>query len=123
MAQRMNTLYIGNKNYSTWSLRGWLVLRWSGIPFDERLLQLGADGYGQGKIAEVLAVSPSGRVPALHTDDDGLTIWDSLAISEWAAEHTPALWPATPRARALARSAACEMHSGFGALRRDLSMN
>jgi glutathione S-transferase len=116
-------LYIGNKNYSSWSLRPWLALTWAGIPFEERLIPLGGPGYGQGKIAEVLAVSPSGRVPALEVD--GLTLWDSLAIAEWAAERAPAahLWPEDARARAVCRSVTCEMHAGFPALRRDLSMN
>jgi|SRR5580704_8547709 glutathione S-transferase len=116
-------LYIGNKNYSSWSLRPWLALTWAGIPFEERLIPLGGPGYGQSKIPEVLAVSPSGRVPALAVD--GITVWDSLAIAEWAAEHAPAahLWPDDARARALCRSVTCEMHAGFPALRRDLAMN
>lgn len=117
----MPTLYIGNKNYSSWSLRPWLALRWAGIDLEERLLRLGAEGYGQGKIAEIQAISPTGRVPALHVD--GLVIWDSLAICEWAAEQVPSLWPADPRVRAECRAAVCEMHSGFAAVRRDLSMN
>jgi glutathione S-transferase len=115
------TLFIGNKNYSSWSMRPWLALRWGGIPFEEKVLALGGPGYGKSKIAEILAVSPSGRVPALHTGD--IVIYDSLAICEWAAEKTPLLWPADPNTRALARSAAAEMHSGFAAVRRDLSMN
>lgn len=115
------TLYIGNKAYSSWSMRPWLALKWAGIAFEERLIPLGGPGYGKSKIAEVLAVSPSGRVPAL--DVDGLTIWDSLAISEWAAEQSPSLWPQDLAARALARSAAAEMHSGFAALRGHYSMN
>jgi glutathione S-transferase len=117
------TLYIGNKNYSSWSLRAWLVLAWSGIPFEEKLIPLGGPGYGTSRIPDVLAVSPSGRVPALQVD--GLTIWDSLAIAEWAAESAPSagLWPADARARAVCRSVTCEMHSGFAAVRRDLSMN
>jgi glutathione S-transferase len=115
-------LYIGNKNYSSWSLRPWLALRWAGIAFDEQVLPLGGDGYGQGRAAHVLAVSPSGRVPALHLG--GSVIHDSLAISEWAAEQPGArLFPADPLQRALVRAAVAEMHAGFGALRRDLSMN
>lgn len=114
-------LYIGNKNYSSWSMRPWLALRWGGVPFEERVIPLGGPGYGKSRIPEVLAVSPSGRVPALSVE--GVTIWDSLAICEWAAERAPSLWPADPIIRALARAAACEMHSGFAALRRDLSMN
>ncbi|HBS34188.1 MAG TPA: glutathione S-transferase [Parvularcula sp.] len=118
-----NTLYIGDKNYSSWSLRPWLVLRWAGVPFDERLIRLDQPGYGAGKIAEALAVSPTGRVPCL--DADGLRIWDSLAIAEWAAETYPAaqLWPADKAKRAEARAVTAEMHSGFQNVRRDLSMN
>lgn len=121
----MNTpiLYVGNKNYSSWSLRPWLCLRWAGIVFEDRLISLKQEGYGIQRIAEVLAVSPSGKVPALRAGDT--TIWDSLAIAEWAAENSPegALWPTDPDARAVARAAACEMHSGFPALRDDLPMN
>jgi glutathione S-transferase len=114
-------LHIGNKNYSSWSLRPWLALKWGGISFQERVILLGGEGYGRSEIKEVRAVSPSGRVPALHLD--GVVIYESLAICEWAAEQTPALWPADPGARAEARSAASEMHAGFAALRRDMSMN
>lgn len=102
-------------------MRPWLALTWGGIAFEERVIPLGGPGYGKSKIADILAVSPSGRVPALHVD--GAVIWDSLAISEWAAERAPALWPADDTARAVARSAAAEMHAGFAALRRDASMN
>lgn len=117
------TLYIGNKNYSSWSVRPWLALRWAGIAFEEIVIPLGAVGYGKSKSADILAVSPSGRVPALHTD--GLVIHDSLAICEWAHERAPeaALWPSDPGKRALARSVSAEMHSSFAALRRDLPMN
>lgn len=114
-------LYIGNKNYSSWSMRPWLALKWGAITFDERVLQLGGDGYGSQRIPAVVAVSPSGRVPSLHAG--GVVINDSLAICEWAAEQAPALWPKDAAARALARSASAEMHSGFASLRRDLSMN
>ena len=116
-------LYIGNKNYSSWSMRPWLVLRWAGIAFDEQVIPLGGPGYGKSRIPEVRAVSPSGRVPALVVD--GRIIHDSLAISEWAAETAPeaGLWPGDRLTRAEARAAVAEMHSGFAALRRDLSMN
>jgi len=119
------TLYLGNKNYSSWSLRPWLVLTWSGLPFEERVIPLGGEGYGKSQIPGVLAVSPSGRVPALLLTVSGVTIWDSLAIAEWAAESAPEahLWPSEPHARAICRSVTCEMHSSFGAIRRDLSMN
>jgi glutathione S-transferase len=109
------------KNYSSWSLRGWLVMRWAGIAFSERAIDLAQPGYGQQAIGELLAVSPGGLVPALRLD--GATIWDSLAIAEWAAEQNPSLWPADPLARALARAITAEMHSGAGPIRRDLSMN
>jgi glutathione S-transferase len=116
-------LTIGNKNYSSWSLRPWLVLTWAGIPFEERVIPLGGPAYGSYRNPEILAVSPSGRVPALTVGD--VTIWDSLAIAEWAAERAPAahLWPEDASARAICRSVTCEMHSGFPAVRRDLSMN
>lgn len=116
-----NTLFIGPKNYSSWSLRPWLVLRWGGIDFNEKYIPLDQPGYGIGQIAEVKAVSPSGTVPALHVDD--LVIWDTLAISEWAAEQVPALWPADAAVRAQARAVVAEMHSGFAGIRRDLTMN
>ena len=122
-----NVLYIGDKNYSSWSLRPWLALRWAGIPFEERVLRLDQPGYGRQEIAEVKAVAPNGTVPALHAGGpaDTLVIWDSLAIAEWAAEQVApgVLWPEDPALRAQARSATCEMHSGFAAVRRDLSMN
>jgi glutathione S-transferase len=118
-----NTLYIGNKNYSSWSLRPWLCLRWAKIPFTEKLIRLDQPGYGKQAIAEVAAVAPNGRVPALNAS--GLVIWDSLAIAEWAAEEAPQarLWPEDRRLRAEARAVVAEMHSGFSAVRRDLSMN
>jgi glutathione S-transferase len=114
-------LYIGNKNYSSWSMRPWLALNWGGIAFQERIIPLGGEGYGKSKIKDVLAVSPSGRVPALHLD--GAVINDSLSICEWAAEQAPSLWPKDALLRAQARSAAAEMHSSFAALREALSMN
>jgi glutathione S-transferase len=114
-------LYIGNKNYSSWSMRPWLALHWGGIEFEERVMALGQEGHGQGLNREIGAVSPTGRVPALHVGD--IVIYDSLAICEWAAEWQNSLWPEDPDARALARSAAAEMHSGFPDLRRALSMN
>ncbi|HRO03760.1 MAG TPA: glutathione S-transferase [Terricaulis sp.] len=114
-------LHIGNKNYSSWSMRPWLALKWGGVAFEENVIALGGQGYGQSQIAEVRAVSPSGRVPALRVGD--VVIHESLAICEWAAEQAPDLWPKDTLARAEARAAACEMHAGFFALRRDLSMN
>jgi glutathione S-transferase len=114
-------LYIGNKNYSSWSMRPWLALKWGGIDFAERVIPLGGEGYGHSQIKEVRDVSPSGRVPSLHVD--GVVIYESLAICEWAAEQAPGLWPNDPLTRAQARAAASEMHAGFAALRRDMSMN
>ena len=114
-------LYVGNRNYSSWSLRPWLVLSWGKIDFETRVVPLGGAGYASRQMPSVLAVSPSGTVPALHLGGD--VIGDSLAISEWAAEQVPALWPGDALARAHARSAVCEMHSGFGALRENLVCN
>lgn len=114
-------LHIGNKNYSSWSLRPWLALKWGGIAFEEHKIMLGGEGYGRAQIKDVVAVSPSGRVPALEIG--GTTINESLAICEWAAEQKPELWPSDPLARAEARAAASEMHAGFVALRMAMSMN
>lgn len=115
------TLYIGNKNYSSWSMRPWLALKWGGVEFDEKLIQLGGEGYGRSQIKAIREVSPNGRVPALHVD--GTVIYESLAICEWAAEQAPSLWPAAALARAEARSAASEMHAGFAAIREAMSCN
>ncbi|OQW63174.1 MAG: hypothetical protein A4S17_07620 [Proteobacteria bacterium HN_bin10] len=114
-------LYIGNKNYSSWSMRPWLALKWGAIAFDEKIIPLGGEGYGRSQIREVREVSPSGRVPALHVGD--AVIYESLAICEWAAEQAPSLWPRDALTRAEARAAASEMHAGFAALRRDMSCN
>jgi glutathione S-transferase len=114
-------LYVGNQNYSSWSLRPWLVLSWGKIDFETRVIQLGGYGYGSFRIPEVVAVSPPGSVPVLHVD--GEIIPDSLAISEWAAERVPSLWPADAAARAQARAAVCEMHSRFHTLRMTLPCN
>jgi glutathione S-transferase len=111
----MFTLYLGNKNYSSWSLRGWLAAKLSGEPFREVMVQLRGT-YNPDN----LAFSPTTLVPALH---DGTTVvWDSLAIGEYLAERHPAMWPADPVARAWARSITAEMHSGFSALRNDMTM-
>lgn len=111
----MTILYVGNKNYSTWSLRGWLAVKLAGIPFEERLVLLSGVYNPEWK-----AFSPSQRVPALHHDGD--IVWDSLAIAEYLAERVSGMWPADPRARVWARCAACEMHSGFIALRNEMAM-
>lgn len=112
-------LVIGNKNYSSWSLRPWLLLRQGGVAFNERRLALDTPEFSES----VARLSPSRRVPALH--HNGLVIWDSLAICEYVNETflDGAGWPALREARALARSAAAEMHSGFADLRNELPMN
>jgi glutathione S-transferase len=109
-------LVIGNKNYSSWSLRPWLAMKVLDIPFQELRIPL----YAPGSAQEVLRYSPSGKVPCLV--DGVMRIWDSLAILEYLAESHP-LWPEEPAARAVARSASAEMHSGFQALRQNMSMN
>jgi len=114
-------LYIGNKNYSSWSMRPWLALKWGAIAFDEKMIPLGGEGYGRSQIKEIRDVSPSGRVPALHLGD--VVIHESLAICEWAAEQAPSLWPADALTRAEARAASSEMHAGFAAIREAMSCN
>jgi glutathione S-transferase len=115
----MLTLVIGNKNYSSWSLRPYLVLRTFGVPFEEVRILLDTPHFQQ----DVARWAPNLRVPALHDDD--LVIWDSLAICEYINERylDGRGWPADVAARAQARSAAAEMHSGFTALRKQLPMN
>jgi glutathione S-transferase len=122
MAKQIPTLFIGNKNYSSWSMRPWLALHWGGIAFEEAMIPLGPRGMGPNP--DILAVSPSGTVPALRLAD-GTQIWDTMSICEWAHETTPDanLWPMDLVARALARSASAEMHSGFSALRQNMPMN
>ncbi|KKB85910.1 glutathione S-transferase [Devosia limi DSM 17137] len=113
----MYTLIVGNKNYSSWSLRPWLLLRMLNIPFNERLQPF----VDYGSHDQFRQFSPTGRVPLL-TDGD-TSVWDSLAIAEYAAEDHPLVWPADRTARAFARSIAAEMHSGFSALRNVCTMN
>jgi glutathione S-transferase len=113
----MYTLYIGNKNYSTWSLRAWVLMKTLGLAFHEKQLAL----YRPDTPARIRPVSPSSRVPCLH--DDEVVVWDSLAIAEYLAEKHPDVWPADAIARAWARSAAAEMHSGFARLRDEFGMN
>lgn len=112
-------LVIGNKNYSSWSLRAWLALKATGLPFDEVLIDLDAPDTG----ARIAAHSAAGRVPILVDGD--LTVWDSLAICEYLAEKVPAagLWPDEPAARATARAITAEMHAGFGGVRSHYPMN
>jgi len=111
-------LIVGNIAFSTWSLRPWLVLKRCGADLTLTEVPL----YGEGWKERLAEVSPSGKVPLLKVD--GETIWDSLAISVWAAERYPdaKLWPADPAARWLSRSVVCEMHSGFMALRTECGM-
>ncbi|OAI31412.1 glutathione S-transferase [Methylosinus sp. R-45379] len=113
------TLLIGNKGYSSWSLRAWLLLKQLGIDFDEILVPL----YQPESKAKLLAFSPAGKVPALRADD--ILVWESLAIVEFIAARFPDLpvWPHDPAARALARSLSAEMHSGFTALRGEYPTN
>ena len=116
-------LYIANKNYSSWSMRPWVLLRQFGIPFDEVMLRFDELTPDSGFKQAVGAVSPAGRVPVLVDGD--VVVWDSLAIAEYLAERFPsqALWPRHAVARARARSLCAEMHSGFGALRNAFPMN
>jgi glutathione S-transferase len=110
-------LVIGNKNYSSWSLRPWLAMKVLGLAFDEKRIPLDTPGTKQ----EILRYSPAGKVPCLV--DGSLAIWDSLAILEYLAERHPQLWPADAAERAQARSIAAEMHSGFASLRNHMGMN
>ena len=115
-------LYIGNKNYSSWSLRAWLLITHAQIPFEEIKLRLSWDADSAFK-QTLLRLAPTGRVPLLV--DDGFAVWDTLAIVEYLAEKFPEtnLWPRAAQARARARSLCAEMHSGFGALRERFPMN
>jgi len=119
----MLKLYIGNKNYSSWSMRPWVLLKQAGIPFEEIKLRFDSFDADSGFKTQIDPVNPAGKVPAL--DDDGLVVWDSLAIAEYLAERFPdkLLWPASVPARARARSVCAEMHSSFGALRAACPMN
>lgn len=113
-------LVIGNKNYSSWSMRPWLALRASHIPFEETIIPLYT---GTADKQRILDVSPAGKVPILVDGD--VTVWDSLAIVEYLAEKFPdkKLWPDDRAARARARAISAEMHSGFAALRNECGMN
>lgn len=113
------TLVIGNKNYSSWSLRPWLAMKQFNVPFHEVRIAL----YTPESSQEIRQYSPSGKVPVLL--DDSLTIWDSLAICEYLAEQFPTTdwWPPDKAARATARSISAEMHSGFLNLRHHMPMN
>lgn len=112
----MYTLHIGNKNYSSWSLRPWVLMSELGIPFQEA-----GHVFGQDFQRTIEGRSPSRKVPVLH--DEGRIVWDSLAIAEYLADRHANVWPTDANARAWARCAAAEMHSGFQALRGTCSMN
>ncbi len=119
----MLQLYIGNKNYSSWSMRPWVLLRQAGIAFEEVPVRFDSfDANSQFK-RQLKAVTPVAKVPVLVDGD--ITVWDSLAIAEYLAEQYPDkhLWPQDKAARARARSVVAEMHSGFGALRSHCGMN
>jgi glutathione S-transferase len=112
-------LVIGDKNFSSWSLRAWLAMCKSGVSFDEELIPLDTEEFEE----RIQRYSPTRRVPVLH--DHGQVLWDSLAICEYVNEAYAdgALWPKDPRARAVARAISAEMHAGFEALRDQMSMN
>ena len=113
------TLYVGSKRYSSWSLRPYLALAQSELPYECKTILLDQEDTK----ASIAKVNPAGKVPVLH--DDELVVWDSLAICEYIAELAPAaeLWPIDRIPRARARSVSAEMHAGFPALRRDMSMD
>jgi glutathione S-transferase len=113
----MYTLHIANKNYSSWSLRPWVLMKELGIEFDEQLIVFGDEPTWEA----YRRLSPSGKVPCLT--DESTTVWDSLAIIEYLAECHEGVWPKDTKARAWARCAAAEMHSGFQSLRDICSMN
>lgn len=114
----MYELFIANKNYSSWSLRPWVLMKALGIPFAERMVPFASPE--ENRIA-FKKFSPSNKVPCLV--DEGWAVWDSLAIAEYLNERHPGVWPDDPKARAWARSAAAEMHSGFATLRNNCGMN
>lgn len=113
----MTTLYIANKNYSSWSLRPWVLMTQLGIPFEEQL-----HVFGEGSNWDAFRpFSPNGRVPCLHDGDT--VVWDSLAIMEYLAERHAGVWPSKPDARTWARCASAEMHAGFSTLRNACGMS
>ncbi len=119
----MPKLYIGNKNYSSWSMRPWVLMRQAGITFDEVMVRFDSFEADSDFKRALKDVNPVGKVPVLVDGD--LAIWDTLAIAEYLAERFPdkALWPTDPKARARARSVCAEMHAGFTALRNACPMN
>ena len=121
----MLKLYMGNKNYSSWSMRPWVLLKQCGIDFEEVMVRFGDDTFAVNSSFKqaVMAVNPAGRVPVLV--DEALAVWDTLAIAEYVAEKfkEKQLWPQSVAARARARSVCAEMHSGFTSLRSACPMN
>ena len=119
----MLKLFIGNKNYSSWSMRPWVLMRQTGIAFQEVMLRFDSFDSGSTFKAGLKDITPVGKVPVLT--DEGFAVWDTLAIAEYLAEQFPEknLWPADPQARARARSICAEMHAGFSALRSHCPMN
>ena len=119
----MLKLVIGSKNYSSWSMRPWVLLRQANIEFEEIKVRFDSFDSSSSFKKTMIEVTPVGKVPTLV--DDGLVVWDTLAIAEYLAEKFPAkaLWPQDTQARARARSVCAEMHSGFGALRSACPMN
>ena len=111
------TLITANRNYSSWSLRPWLLMTALGIAFEDRLEPF----TKPSNYDEFRAFSPTGQVPALR--DDGVTVWDSLGIALYLADRHAGVWPTDPAARAFAQCAVAEMHGGFSALRNDCTMN
>ena len=114
-------LVIGTRRYSSWSLRGWLLVHLAELDVAERVIPLAGVGVGKGGTPGIAEATPTGLVPYL--EHDGARVWESLSIAEYCAELNPALWPAERVARAAARSMAAEMHAGFRALRVAMPMN
>lgn len=119
----MFKLYIGNKNYSSWSMRPWVLLKQAAIPFEEVLVRFDSFAADSRFKKTINALTPTGKVPVLV--DGNLVVWDTLAIAEYVAEQYPdkALWPVDKTARARARSLCAEMHVGFAGLRSHCTMN
>jgi glutathione S-transferase len=119
----MLKLYIANKNYSSWSMRPWVLLKQAGIPFEEVMVRFDSFAADSNFKRSLQGVNPAGRVPVLV--DDGFAVWDTLAIAEYVAEKFPGqqLWPKDTKSRARARSVCAEMHSGFTSLRSHCPMN
>lgn len=113
----MFDLYIGNKNYSSWSLRAWILMKHFGIPFTEHMVSVAGRDFNPA----LKPIAGNARVPSLH--HDGFPVWESIAIAEYLAEIHPGMWPADAKARARARSISAEMHAGFAKLRTAMPMN